>query len=153
MAKRKSPEVITSDAGISQARKTAPALKRLLRQPHSGHHGTSSVREADHKGHHIVIKTTYDITVDGKKLKAPLSVSNAGTVEYHATPNVAYASAVDLVRAVIDQFPDEFRSTPPRRDDPDHGTHDHGSHDHGSHGHAVKRRRVTPARARRSRQR
>ena len=143
MAKRKSPEVITSDAGIAQARKTAPALKQLLRQPHSGHHGTSSVREAEHKGHHIVIKTTYDITVDGKKLEAPLSVSNAGTVEYHATPNVAYASAVDLVRAVIDQFPDEFRDS----------RHDHDEHDHGAHGHAVKRRRGKPAVARRSRQR
>ena len=108
MARRTKRDVITSDASLEQARRTSPVLKRLLRAQHNGHHSNGSVREAHYKGHHIVIKTTYDVKVDGKPFNAPLNVSNTGNVEYHGMPNVGFASAIDLMRSVIDLFPGEF---------------------------------------------
>ena len=42
----------------------------LAKQPKGGHHHGGGrrrdTREADHKGHHIVIRTTYRIEVDGR---------------------------------------------------------------------------------------
>ncbi len=67
-----------------------------------------SVREAEFRGHHIVIRTRYDVTVDGTPLMGHLGVSNDGTVHYHPMPNMRFGSAVDLVKQVIDVFPDEF---------------------------------------------
>jgi hypothetical protein len=98
---------ITSDASAAQAKKSAPYFKKLLTGMHMGA-ATSSLREADYKGHHITIKTTYQITIDGKLFKGALGVSNAGTVHYHGMPNTGFASALDLVKAVIDAFPDEY---------------------------------------------
>jgi len=72
--------------------------------PGDGHHGHSmgSVREAVHHGKHIVIRTTYEITVDGEKLNAHLGVSDNGAVHYHGLPNYAFTSMMELVRKVID---------------------------------------------------
>jgi hypothetical protein len=78
-----------------------------------------TVREDDYKDHHIVIRTTYRIEVDGRPVTGHLGVTNDGRVHYHAVPNLSFPSAVDLVRRLIDTFPDEFE-----RGD---GTgHDHG---------------------------
>ena len=66
------------------------------------------MREADYNGHHITIKTTYEIKIDGKPFMGTLDVSNAGTVHYHGMPTAGFASALDLVKSVIDVFPDEF---------------------------------------------
>ena len=98
---------ITADASAAQAKKNAAYFKKLLQGMHMGH-GISSLREADYKGHHITIKTSYDIKIDGKPFKGVLGVSNAGTVHYHGMPNLSFASALDLVKSVIDVFPDEF---------------------------------------------
>jgi hypothetical protein len=37
-----------------------------------------------------------------------LGVTNAGMVHYHGMPAAGFASALDLVKSVIDTFPDEF---------------------------------------------
>jgi hypothetical protein len=73
-----------------------------------GRHGAESVREADYKGHHIVIRTTYRVVVDGKPIMGHFGVSNNGQVHYHAVPNMAFASAIDVVKTLIDVFPDDF---------------------------------------------
>lgn len=73
--------------------------------PHDGDHGdhpTGSIREAMHRGKHIVVKTHYEITVDGEPLGAHLGVSDDGSVHYHGLPNYAFTSMIDLVRKVID---------------------------------------------------
>ena len=59
---------ITADASAAQAKKNAAHFKKLLQGMHMGH-GISSLREADYKGHHITIKTSYDIKIDGKPFK------------------------------------------------------------------------------------
>lgn len=70
-----------------------------------GQPGTAtSVRESMHDGHQIRIETTYRITIDGKPLEGHVDVLDNGSVHYHGLPNYAVASAVDLVRLVIDHF-------------------------------------------------
>jgi hypothetical protein len=130
--------------------KIAPSLPDLEvsdtgAHAHGGHdHGggpsrrsMESVRTASHCGHEIVIKTSYDITVNGQSLAAHLSVNDDGSLHTHALPEYAFSSAVDVVKKIIDAFPDEF----PCDDGP---SHDHGGdasssdqqgHGHGSHTH------------------
>ena len=81
---------------------------------HGGHDpggGMVSVREAMHRGKHIVVKTTYEITIDGEPLAEHVGVANDGSVHYHGLPNYAFRSMIDLVRKVIDassiELPDD----------------------------------------------
>ena len=69
-----------------------------------------STREADYYGHHIVIRTTYHIEVDGTPIEGHLGVTDDGQVHYHAVPNLSFASAVDLVKQLIDTFPEDFEA-------------------------------------------
>ena len=49
-------------------------------------------------------------------MEAHLGVGNDGNVHYHGLPNYSEASAIDLMRRVIDAFPDDY----PPTDDHDH---------------------------------
>ena len=85
-----------------------------------------TVREADHNGHHIVVRTTHSIEVDGRPVTGHLAVGNDGRVTYHAVPNLSFESAIDLVKRLIDAFPDDFGDADPGGDhDPGHGGHEH----------------------------
>ena len=99
---------IMADAGLAQANKSAAYFKELLKGGMPMDPGMGSMREIDYKDNHVTIETTYKIKIDGKPFKGELSVSNAGSVHYHGIPNVAFDSAVQLVQAVIDTFPQEF---------------------------------------------
>jgi hypothetical protein len=91
--------------------------------PHAGH-DTTAVREFTHAGHVITIITTYRVEVDGQPIQAHLSVDEDGRVFTHATPFVTYASAVDLMKAVIDAYPDAFAGAS--------GPGGHSGHTHGN---------------------
>jgi hypothetical protein len=80
---------------------------------HIEHHNApfQSVRETEYKGHKITIYTQYQIIVDGKPFTGHISVDNKGKVSAHSLPNYAFVSAVDLVRNIIDEFPDDFTNT------------------------------------------
>ncbi len=67
-----------------------------------------SVREVDYKDHKITIYTQYEIRVDGKPLGGHIYVDNSGKVSAHALPNYSFVSAVDLVKKMIDEFPNDF---------------------------------------------
>jgi hypothetical protein len=90
--------------------------RRLPRQDHGHDHGhgmpMESTREATYHGHHILIRTTYRIEVDGMAIEGHLGVTNDGQVHYHAVPNLSFASAVDLVKQLIDTFPEDFQAQP-----------------------------------------
>ena len=75
--------------------------------PHGGHEA-KAVREFAHRGHLVKIITTYRVEVDGHPIRTHLSVDEDGRVYTHATPFVTYASAIDLMKAVIDGYPDFF---------------------------------------------
>lgn len=72
-------------------------------------HGDGTItREADYKGHHIVVRTRYEIEVDGMPLMGHMGVNDAGSVHFHPIPNLTFASALDMVRKIIDVFPADF---------------------------------------------
>ena len=87
---------------VKYARKSA---SKLQKEPHGTHKASESVRETDYKGHHIKIRTTYRIEVDGKPVRAHIGVTQDGRVHYHPIPNASYASAIDMVKRLIDFFP------------------------------------------------
>jgi hypothetical protein len=91
--------------------------------PHAGH-DTTAVREFTHDGYVITISTTYRVEVDGRPIQAHLSVDEDGRVFTHATPFVTYASAVDLMKAVIDAYPGAFSDS--------NGPGGHPEHTHGT---------------------
>lgn len=67
-----------------------------------------SIREVEYNGHKIVIRTTYEIKVNGKLLSGHVFVDNSGRVYSHAMPTYSFPSTVDLVKNLIDTFPDSF---------------------------------------------
>lgn len=67
-----------------------------------------SVREIEYQGHKITIQTQYEIKVDGKPVSGHVYVDNTGKVSSHALPAYSFVSAVDLVKKMIDEFPDDF---------------------------------------------
>lgn len=109
-----------ADASLAQAKKSAALFKKMLKANQGGHqgHAAPAVRVAIHKGHRIEVKTTYEVRVDGKKVAMPFAPEQDGSVSYHAIPNIAFHSAMDLVRCVIDVFPADFpagkRATRPK---------------------------------------
>lgn len=94
----------------------------LVELPDAQH--THQGREDEYKGHRIVIETHYEITVDGRPVPTHLTVDNDGNVHCHDLPAYEFVSAVDMVRVLIDTYPDEF---------PDAGTRGNGD-DHQPHG-------------------
>ena len=71
-------------------------------------HGAETVRQETYKGHRFTIRTTYIIEVDGKPLHVPLMVGQDGQVHCHSLPNYRFNSAVDMIKVLIDTFPDDF---------------------------------------------
>ena len=106
-------QATTPEAMVDRLRQTA-AVAPPAGHDHGGDHGdVESVREATYRGHRIVVRTRYRIEVDGVPIDGHLGVTNAGQVHYHAIPNYSFDSAVDLVKQVIDTFPDDFPPSPP----------------------------------------
>ena len=134
---------ISANASLAQAQKTAPYFKKLLNDMHEHlQEAASSTREADYRGHHVVIETNYKVTVDGKPFHVGLGVTDGGRVYYHGMPNVGFDSAVDLIKAVIDTFADEFAGG-----DSGEG-HEH--HDHVDDGHDHSRMVARPRKTRKA---
>jgi len=89
----------------SYVKKHSPQVEEAQRHQHEA---SETVREADYEGHHIVVRTTYQIEVDGVPVTGHLGVTDDGQVHYHPIPNMSFASALDMVRQLIDVFPDDF---------------------------------------------
>jgi hypothetical protein len=108
MSTRKNSSSLPTTGSIKKyVDRNAPKVRNAM-QSHHDHHGAASLREAEYKGHKIQIRTTYQVTIDGRPVTGHLGVTDDGTVHYHPVPNKAFTSAVDLVRALIDIFPDDF---------------------------------------------
>ena len=95
----------TTTSIASYVKKNAMHVKTS--QKHT-HQKNESVRQADHKGHHILVRTQYEIEVDEHMVRGHMGVTNDGHVHYHPLPNLSFTSAVDLVKQLIDTFPDDF---------------------------------------------
>jgi hypothetical protein len=104
-------DVPTAESIAKYVKKNSVAVKRAAAGMMVGKgHGArmESVREDDYEGHHIVIRTSYTITIDGKEIMAHLALTNDGEVQYHGLPNYSFDSAIDLVKKMIDVYPDDF---------------------------------------------
>jgi hypothetical protein len=106
MARKRMASAPTPQTIASYVKKNAENVRRAQKSTHAH---TESVREADYQGHHIVVRTSYHIEVDGHPLSGHLAVTNDGQVHYHPVPNISFASAIDLVKQLIDLFPDDFQ--------------------------------------------
>ncbi len=73
-----------------------------------GKGGQEIIRQDDYKGHHVMVRTRYDITIDGQVVTGHIMLTNLGQVQYHGLPNHSFDSAVELARALIDNFPEDF---------------------------------------------
>ncbi|MCG8403870.1 MAG: hypothetical protein MI923_01605 [Phycisphaerales bacterium] len=85
---------------------------------HGIHGELTSVRRSEYAGHTIQVTTSYKIEIDGTKVNLHASVDNDGTVHCHTTPYDRYHSILDLVRTLIDRFPQALT-------DLQHGSHGH----------------------------
>ena len=83
-----------------------------------------TVRRDTYRGHEITVRTTYVIEVDGRPIGGHLHVGRSGDVQAHALPNSTFGSAIDLVREMIDVFPERF-ADPVEGPGAEHG-HGHG---------------------------
>lgn len=109
-----------------QLRRTLTDHSTELGQAAGHHHpegGLVDTRTATHQGHEIVVRTTYEITVDGKPFDVSLSVTNNGRVHYHGLPTRDFSSVIDLVEKAIDVFGGDFSAE-------DHAGHHHGAGEH-----------------------
>jgi len=97
--------VPTTTSIASYVKKNAVSVKQLRKHSHQK---TETIRNAEHHGHHILVRTHYEIEVDGQMLMGHMGVTNDGHVHYHPLPNLSFTSAIDLVRQLIDTFPDDF---------------------------------------------
>jgi len=128
----------TPESIAAYVKRHTPKARKVLAQMHD-HSPAETIREVEHQGHHIVIGTTYRIEVDGHPVSGEFVVTDDGQVQCHALPNYTFASAVDLVKSMIDIFPEDFAGGR----DPGHG---HSGHD----GHGQAARRGTKGRSARS---
>ncbi len=119
-----------SDALRASLAANADALRQAGHAHHGG--GQASVRTASYKGHAILIKTTYEITIDGQPFDAQVTVDNGGRVHYHGLPTRDFGSTVALVKKVIDFFPDEFAPSEQPHDQHPHQDGSAHEHEHGS---------------------
>jgi hypothetical protein len=101
-------ELLAESLGDATRQASVLASRRAASSSADHPHEHASVRTAEHNGHTIEIRTTYDVRIDGEPLEAHIGVGNDGNVHYHGLPNYTEASAVDLMRRVIDAFPDDY---------------------------------------------
>lgn len=76
--------------------------------PMAKHRGLSSVRQFTHQGHKVTITTKYKIEIDGKSVHLHASVDQEGRLRCHSIPYDSYPSANQLVKQLIDKFPEAF---------------------------------------------
>jgi hypothetical protein len=105
----------------------AEGLETTTPPPGSGHHH-EVVRTDTYAGHTIEVRTTYVIEVDGVPVTAHMHIDNDGNVICHAIPIYRSASMIEVVRRLIDVFPDDFPKPPrkPRRPGTPAPEHHHG---------------------------
>src|SRR5438445_7276089 len=105
------PEVLPTPESIAKyvkqnvsKRKKSSAVMEMMH--HEG--GQEIVRQDDYKGHHIIVRTVYRITIDGKEVTGHIMLTNDGQVQYHGLPNQSFDSTVQLAKTLIDDFPEDF---------------------------------------------
>ena len=84
-------------------------------------HKLSSVQVSKHGRHCIKIVTTYKIEIDNNSVHLHLTVGNDGQLHCHTTPYENYKSVMDLVKTLIDRFPEAFQNFSNHDSNKEHG--------------------------------
>lgn len=77
---------------------------------HDPNHPPSIVREFEHRDHLVRIETHHVITIDGQPFIAHIQLDEDGQAGTHALPYESFASLTDLIRRLIDVYPDDFKA-------------------------------------------
>ncbi len=93
-------------------------------------HPLTSIRKLSHRGHEVVIVTTYEITIDGKTMQTHAMVDSEGKLWCHAIPYTSFSSATEMVRSIIDRYSDVINQ---ESSTTENITQDADSHDHENH--------------------
>ncbi len=93
------------------------------------HQSLSSVRQFHYAGHEVMIRTSYEIEVDGTPVQLHAIVDDEGQLRCHTTPYETYSTATELVKELIFRFPDSFEDL--GGGDAEYGDTGGGHHDHG----------------------
>jgi len=76
------PEALPTAESIAKyVKQSAPKLKKssaMMKMMHQG--GQEIVRQDDYKGHHVVVRTVYHITIDGVEVTGHIMLTNDGQV-------------------------------------------------------------------------
>ncbi len=99
----------TAESIAKYVKQSLKSRKVMAMMHHKG--GQEVIREEDYKDHHIVVRSTYRIMVDKQEVTGHLTVTNSGQVQYHGLPNYSFDSAIDLVKSLIDNFPEDFEQS------------------------------------------
>mgnify|MGYP001795039389 CR=1 FL=1 len=75
------------------------------------HSHMKTLRKINHLSNAIEIETTYKITINGVKYNTHIMLGNDGALTTHAIPYRTFESMTDLIKALIELYPDEFNPT------------------------------------------
>src|SRR5262249_2486868 len=100
----------TAESIAKYVKQNAPKSRKMMAMMHHTG-GQEVIREEDYKDHHIIVRSTYHIMVDKQEVTGHLMVTNSGQVQYHGLPNHSFDSAIDLVKSLIDNFPEDFEQS------------------------------------------
>ena len=78
-------------------------------QEHFGGTVVAGIRKTEFNGHHIWIKTSYEITVDGVPFQGHAVLDGEGRLCSHACPYENFDSMLSLMKHLIDLYPESFQ--------------------------------------------
>ena len=98
---------------LSSSISSEPPCHQKMPDGHDPSHPTDgdkhllrSVRQKHYAGHDVELITTYELRIDGRNVTIHAHVDDDGQLRCHSTPYVSYGSALDLICALIDQYPE-----------------------------------------------
>jgi hypothetical protein len=92
------------------------AAAAVLREDaHPSHQPSGLTLHATHRGYDITVSTKYAIVVDGQLIETPLVLNEDGIIGAHVLPTRSFTSPLQLAKALIEAFPQEFPAKPSER--------------------------------------
>lgn len=75
-------------------------------QDHSGGHDylLEKVEEFEHEGHKVVVRTRYEIEIDGEPVKTHVSIRSDGRFFSHALPYFTFSSPRQMAEALAEYY-------------------------------------------------
>jgi hypothetical protein len=77
---------------------------------HSGEHGHTleEIEDIEHAGRRIVVRTRYEIEIDGKQVKTHMWIRSDGRFVTHALPYFSFSSPREMAEALAEYYSADF---------------------------------------------